>query len=213
MVVGLAGTRSLILASGAFDCLAGDHECYGHDVGGLFRHSAAVGAAARALGRVAGLSPRKREVLFVAGLVHDVGKTVLAPWLAAREVAVQAPLAVEDEQRLFGCGHAEASALACKAWCLERAVCELADRHHHDGQFGADGLTPGLAMLRIADALAHEHGVGYARGRAPQGDLPLADRDAARLGGERWPRAREAAAAAIEAAVTSFAALGAARPH
>src|SRR5262245_23601218 len=44
MVVGLAGTRSLLLACGAFDCLVGDHECYGHDAGGLFRHSAAVGA-------------------------------------------------------------------------------------------------------------------------------------------------------------------------
>ncbi len=137
---------------------------------GLWAHSVAVGTAARAMAlradRVDG------EALFLAGLLHDVGKVVLDVFFPAefgRALAVAAgsgePLH-RVERAVLGTDHAEVGGMLLARWNLPEAIRVPVAAHHAAGP--PPGACPdALGVLGAADAMARELGLGAAGNPAP----------------------------------------------
>lgn len=207
MVLGFRGVRSLVLATSTAKFLQRDYSCYGHDAKGLWVHAASVAAAARSLARSCKLGVEAAEQLFVAGLLHDIGKLLLAPYLgeAMPKRSDQPVMTVEVERELVGIDHTEAGALVTAKWNLSAEVQEII-KAHHDTTAAGDSLH--AAVVRIADAVAHGRGLGYLPGRAPKAAPLSRDRELLGLGNEaQWSAMHGELVATMDAAIAALARL------
>src|SRR5262245_41721762 len=82
MLLGFRRLRSFLIASSTGRYMQRDFSCYGHDRKGLWKHAVAVAAAAREIARSCGLGAEDAELMFLAGLLHDIGKLAIEPYVA-----------------------------------------------------------------------------------------------------------------------------------
>ena len=172
---------------------------------GLWCHAVCVAAAARSLARICGLEADEAEQLFVAGLLHDIGKLVLVASLGEQRSKAGAVATTEFERAVLGIDHAEAGALVTAKWHLSPEVQEVVKTHHDIGT-GQPGKA--VAIVRLAEAVAHERGIGYLPGRAPAPVVLPADLAVLALTPESWSSVRDELAATMDGALEALASLG-----
>jgi putative nucleotidyltransferase with HDIG domain len=103
----------------------------------------------------------RREDAFTAGLLHDVGKLILANRLPRQmERALKRSAAGEcgyakAEMDEFGVGHAEIGAYVMMKWGLPYFVVEAVARHHHPEKDDAPSFNL-VAAVHVANALVAE---------------------------------------------------------
>ena len=130
----------------------------GVDLEQLWAHSFQTATAARALALACGASPRAAEESFTAGLLHDLGRVVLAsePELDYQEVLQQNPLhgaaLCALERSRYGTDHAELGAELLNLWGLDRTICEAIGGHHRQPMEPPAGALPIGLILQVADA-------------------------------------------------------------
>lgn len=207
VVIGFSGIRSLVLASGISQEFQSDYSRYGHDHHGLWRHSIAVAAAARSLAKHIKLNSQRREQLFVAGLLHDLGKMVLVSFLNEDGEDLPGEDDLAEELRRFGVHHAEAGVLIAAKLGLGESIMNLIGEHHHIEPVDSEEMADNLALLRLAQAFAHESGLGYAQGRAPKAEFRPADMSLLHLGDAAWEAARAAMETEVQSALAAMASL------
>ena len=137
----------------------------------LLRHSQEVAClAARIMDDLAPDGRMSIDLAITAGLVHDVGRLVLArlpDGAAAAGESVPADERVRRESAgLGGIGHAEVGARWLATWGLSDAVVETVAHHHAPGRLPAAATAPVVAV-HVADALLR-----HPRGRC-LAELPL----------------------------------------
>lgn len=131
----------------------------GLDRQAMWRHNLAVAAAAAG---AAGLGAERPNAYF-AGLMHDVGKLILAAELghAYGECLDEAIRTGEDhvraEARLLGADHAEIGAEAARQWNFAPDVVTAIARHHH--ALGAGLLPPCASHVLVGNRVAHDMGI------------------------------------------------------
>jgi putative nucleotidyltransferase with HDIG domain len=96
-------------------------------------HSSAVGMAAELIADK--LPVEDGEHAFLCGLMHDIGKLLIAVALPDQyqridAFALHGGSPMEKEVELLGLTHAELSGLAAERWKLPQPVCEAVSRHH-----------------------------------------------------------------------------------
>lgn len=147
--VGIEMLSGFALAAHAF-ALAGDRELPELSIAQLQEHSLAVARAARELTAGTELAGDA----FLAGLVHDVGRLVIAMALPDAHMAVEHQLREPGatrravETRVLGTSHAEVGAYVLWQWGLPLPIIDAIA--HHDGPAGA--ATPLRTALRTAHA-------------------------------------------------------------
>lgn len=206
-VLGTRGVRSLVLAAGASGYLERNYSCYGHDARGLWKHSVSVAAGAKEIAKALGADGARREELFVAGLLHDIGKMLLGPFLVdlGEDVSRHPGETVEVERQLLGTDHQQAGALVAERWNLSEMVADVV-RGHHGGATGPH--VEEVAIVGLADRYAQHLGHGYRDEvrRAPVGARQLA---MVGLDADRWAaEIAETVAEVMEASVASLGGLG-----
>ena len=187
MVLGLRAVRSLVFSAAVVRTLSATQTAAPFDARSFWRHGVAAAVAARHLAQHAGCSV---DTAFTAGLLHDVGKLVLAvtcPQHYGAALAWQQQancLANAAEQQVVGLTHADAGALLAERWGLPAAIGAAVAHHHHPGEAARQPLA---AVVCAANVLAH--GLGLADG-GDEAVPPLDDAvcaalklDWARLGG------------------------------
>lgn len=149
VVLGLNVVKGLTLCATAFDMMktAGMNE--------LWRHSLGVAITAHILGTKAVM--KNPEEVFVAGLLHDIGKVVL--YVKWPDVGRQITAAtrktsrslMENEQELFDVTHADVGGWLATAWHLPTSLREPILYHHKPGM--AHDAPLQTAIVHVADVL------------------------------------------------------------
>ncbi len=206
MVLGFRGVRSLVLAAGTAKFLQRDFSWYGHDARGLWLHAVSVASAARLLAARVGMGDEESEQLFVGGLLHDIGKLLLVSYLHGEPAEPRGDAIEQREREMVGLDHAEAGCLVVEKWNLAPEIQQVVGAHHGRGQDAADARA--VAVVRLADAVAHEREVGYLPGRAPAEPARFEDLAALGLSDDAWGALRDELAATIEEASVAMGDLG-----
>jgi putative nucleotidyltransferase with HDIG domain len=121
----------------------------------FWKHSLAVGLAAKALAASAGLNP---DHAFTAGLLHDIGRLVLVTCFPDHYRTVVENRAKSDdflvarEREELGFDHADVGAALAKRWKFSPEVSEAVRAHHQPWR--PDAL-PLVALIHVADVTAH----------------------------------------------------------
>jgi HD-like signal output (HDOD) protein/CheY-like chemotaxis protein len=132
----------------------------GFSIEGLQEHSLRVGLLARQIAASLGQPCSAVEDAFLGGLMHDIGKLVLASncsdqyqaaLLRAREDSL--PLR-EVEQAVFGTAHDEVGGHLLWLWGLPASICDVATKHHRYLPDSGLRASPVMAV-HIADALVN----------------------------------------------------------
>lgn len=126
----------------------------------LWFHSASVARIAKEIASSAGLPAEAEELSYSGGLLHDLGKIVLAANLpdvfsqaTARARANNCQLH-EAETELIGANHAEVGACLLGIWGLPPALVEAVGFHHNPSCAASTTFGP-LGAIHVANALAH----------------------------------------------------------
>jgi putative nucleotidyltransferase with HDIG domain len=162
VLLGFSAIKSLAISSHTSRLLSGALPGYGLQQGELWQHSIAVAFTARRLAVEIHLAPV--EEAFVAGLLHDLGKTILSSYMEnafdeVTRIAQERRMPFHEvERELLGFDHAELGAQAALAWSFPAELEEAIRFHHapHDAT-----LKPMLAhCVHLADAACMMLGVG-----------------------------------------------------
>jgi putative nucleotidyltransferase with HDIG domain len=161
MQLGLEMTKSLLLLAHSFSYF--DHvKAENFSLEDLWQHSLRTGLCAQAIARREGQSTDEIDAAYAAGLLHDIGKLVLAANLP-REYSHTLKRAAEQKEPLwqaelavFGATHADVGATLFGIWELPEPIIEAVALHHHPTRFLSSGFCT-LTAVHAADALDHFH--------------------------------------------------------
>ena len=163
-MLGLSTVDALVLTAGVFSQLEGS-QLRGFPVDQLMRHSWSVGAYAKMIASMETKDKSVQSDAFVGGLLHDVGKLVLAvnfpdeyaAILQGQEGSGVSISACEFET--FGASHADVGAHLMGLWGLPSPVVEAISFHHQPSKGVAAGFSP-LAAVHAADAIVRHKANG-----------------------------------------------------
>lgn len=158
--LGLKGLRGMLLGCSLNKVFGPRFSCYGKDGKTLWRHSLAVAAGAKFLNQRLPKSPDDAEEIFVAGLLHDLGKLLLAPFLTAmgKDLTVGKEAVHFAEQRLLDIDHQEAGGLIADKWNLKPMTRAVITHHHF--KTGPQACQHAISVVRLADYAASDNGNG-----------------------------------------------------
>jgi HD-like signal output (HDOD) protein/ActR/RegA family two-component response regulator len=160
--LGLEPTKALLLLAHTFSFFeAVRSSCF--SLQGLQCHALSVGLFAQRIAEWESPGPEVQGQAFTAGLLHDVGKLLLAANLPDQYDQVltagheqNRPL-WEVELEVFGASHAEVGGSVLDRWHLPVPIVEAVTWHHSPGRSPTphQTFTP-LTSVHVANALEHE---------------------------------------------------------
>ena len=155
MLLGLDVIQSLVLSVNVFAAFDRDKLAL-VDLEGLWTHSLAVAGYAKQIMQVAGQSREMGNAAFIAGMLHDIGKLILAVNFGpAYQAFLQTSPDDEQpewvrEQAVFGASHSEIGAYLMGLWGLEYTLLTAIAFHHNPAQSQVGTLSP-LAAVHLAN--------------------------------------------------------------
>lgn len=127
----------------------------------LWEHSWTTGVLAKRLSAGESRNAQVAEQSFTGGLLHDIGKLVLAANLpelyraASLLTAHKGMSSAEAERLTFGCDHAEVGGYILGLWGLPDPVVEAVTYHHCPAWSAATGFSP-VTAVHVANALRQQ---------------------------------------------------------
>lgn len=159
MFLGLETVKAIVLSLHLFASFdRGKVKAF--DLRKLWQHSWSASLLAKKVCLAGSRDLKKAEQAFTAGLLHDIGKLVLAANLPD---SFQQPLDrswnpsvswLEAERATFGATHAEVGAYLLALWGIPQPVVEAVAFHHTPAQCPNGGFSA-LTAVHLANALAH----------------------------------------------------------
>ncbi|GMR19462.1 MAG: HDOD domain-containing protein [Gammaproteobacteria bacterium] len=160
MMLGVHTLYNIVMAAGIMGHFP-PGEDQGFDRLSFWQHAIGTGVAAKVLAGHCGLH---QETAFTAGLLHDIGKLVMAAYFPADFDRVLAARNAQDcllkdaEQLVLGFDHTLVGAKVAQKWKLPVAIIE-AIRHHHTPDLVTD--RPYTALVHVADILCRGLEIGH----------------------------------------------------
>jgi len=157
--LGVETVKALVLYLHIFSLYERTHVA-GFSYERLWNHCFSVGVIARKIAHLEGLPASEADQLFIAGLLHDVGKLVLVTGVPTSYQMVIGRIAQdglhphEAEYSVFGASHAEVGAYLLGLWGLPAAISEGVGWHHYPTTHDAEGLNP-ANVIHVADWIDH----------------------------------------------------------
>lgn len=159
-LLGLETVKALVLSVQVFTQFQGAARS-GLALESLWTHSGATGALAKGIAGKESCPRDEIDEAFLAGLLHDVGKLVIAVNLPDKHREVT-ELAKTDavplhsaEMVILGSTHAEVGAYLLGLWGLSDPIVEAVAFHHRPAESAAPEFRP-LTAVHVADALEYE---------------------------------------------------------
>ena len=159
-LLGLETVRGLVLSMHLFAQLD-ERTVRRFKLGRVWRHSLVTTAFARLVARLQDGGTEAMAEAFTAGLLHDIGKLVLATSLP-EEYGNALALAEREqlpqwlaELRVMDTTHADVGAYLLGMWGLPEPIVEAVAWHHHPGDCLSPQFCP-LGAVHVANAIEHE---------------------------------------------------------
>jgi putative nucleotidyltransferase with HDIG domain len=135
---------------------------YGYYSDELWKHSLAVALASKIIAEK--INPELSGEALTAGLIHDIGKLILDPYVLEKRDAFNK--LIEDENQTFltaekqvlGFDHAEIASEICNHWKFPESLA-LAIKYHHNPSLSNKNEM--AFILHLADYIAVLSGSGY----------------------------------------------------
>lgn len=168
--LGIESLKSLVLSLSAFSQYK-EMEAAGVSLMAIWQHSLRTAELARRLVGARGLSGGMADASFVGGLLHDIGRVVLAcnfpeEYATARSLARRQRVTLEKaEEQVFSCTHADVGGYLLGLWGLPPTVVDAIAFHHTPSAAGEDFFTP-LTAVHIANVLDCEREANAAPAQA-----------------------------------------------
>jgi HD-like signal output (HDOD) protein len=155
VILGFNTIKSIVLSSTIFDVFRRGGKPGDFDRAEFWKHSIGCGAAAKVLGRR--INYPMLEELFIAGLLHDVGKIVLDQYVPDKFAEVGALvrsrdiLIAEAETQVLGVTHADVGAWLFEKWNLSKGLTDTVRCHHNPALAGENQRF--AEIIHVADVL------------------------------------------------------------
>jgi putative nucleotidyltransferase with HDIG domain len=162
-LIGLSRINQLALSMSLQASLPKSLPGYGLTQSGYLAHSIAVGFLAERIGKT--IMPNKPYPFFVAGLLHDIGKLILARHVLEKPEGLDDGISrhltlITAERELLGTDHTEVAAIVGKAWQLPVEVTEVAMAHHYPSNHSGSANSALIDVVHVANVTAHALGYG-----------------------------------------------------
>ncbi|NLA73927.1 MAG: HDOD domain-containing protein [Deltaproteobacteria bacterium] len=142
----------------------------------LWAHNILTGNLAKAIAKEESQDQKVIDNAYIAGLLHDCGKLILASSFKEkyREIIIQSheegiPIS-SAEEALLGVTHAEVGAYLMELWGLPAQIIEAIAFHHLPSEYGDEAFSP-LSAVHIANELGHKEPDNGPEGYSPVFDI------------------------------------------
>lgn len=160
--LGIDVLKELVLAGSRYGLYENMPDCYSTKEGNLSRHSICCAMATEFIAREKGLGDP--TLFFTAGLLHDIGKTILDQYsfssfnLVMDRVINEGKTFVEAENKILGFDHVQIGGIAAMEWGFPQVLVE-AISFHHEPEKALDNVEV-VSTVHIADILCSMFGAG-----------------------------------------------------
>lgn len=157
MTIGFNEVRNIVLSLAVSNNFSALSRVRGFDPYDFWRHAFIVGIAAKL---IAGGMQLKAGDLFVAGLIHDIGKLallIIAPDGYARIMKMTGNYGLEHlaaEKHVLGLNHAQVGMRLANKWMLPESLVAAVGYHHEPGQANESQVVYPL-VVHLSDCLSH----------------------------------------------------------
>lgn len=163
-LLGFSALRRLALAQVIYNQLAKLHNRQKFDILLYWRHCLFVAALSR--GIALSLKHPDPDMVYAAGLLHDIGKAVLETHgkTSYSDFVGQQKrgFGIEEEQRFFGLTHSEVGHVFCLEWQIPASITAVVACHHRLPKPGSpyEDYRTEAAIVALADHIAWLQGIG-----------------------------------------------------
>jgi len=178
MVLGFFTVRSMVIASSAHTMFQkGQADQISK---ALWEHSFSTAVAARQI--AAHIKHPNKDEIFIAALMHDIGKLVLLQkfpdaYAQLIEQAIDEQIRIYDiEAREYSFTHCDVASLLLEKWSFPDNLCAAIQMHHDPPPISEDQVAPPSQVILLANYMAKGLGIGFADWRPDN----FADTEAAR---------------------------------
>ncbi len=168
-MLGMNTVKNMALSTAIIRSVAGAKKSKALPTTKFWAHSIGAGVAAKLLGEVKEIPVMEREELFLAGLLHDLGKVPFGDeYIEVLNIAKiqQLPLR-EVELDIMGIDHQEVGLMIADKWKLNQVISQCIGNHHDAVNLTGDlGQQVGLVALGNIYTNILDH--GYAGNPFPE---------------------------------------------
>ncbi len=162
-MLGMNTVKNMALSTAIIRHVSGSKKSKALPTSKFWAHSISAGVSAKLLGLAKGLPGMEREELFLAGLLHDLGKVPFGDeYSEVLHVArvEQLPL-IMVERDLMGIDHQEVGGMIAEKWKLNEVISATISKHH-GGVENKGTSEVQIAFVALGNIYSNIFDLGYA---------------------------------------------------
>jgi len=162
-MLGMNTVKNMALSTAIIQTVAGTKKSKALPTAKFWAHSIGVGVSSKLLGIAKEVSPTEREELFLAGLLHDLGKVPFGDeYIEVLNIAKFEQLPLHQvEKEVMGIDHQEVGLMIAEKWKLNKVIVECIGYHHQPAQLSAEAMQK-VVLVSLGNIYTNICDYGYA---------------------------------------------------